>query len=165
MKTKLIVTLLLVILLIDIYCLYIPRTLLTRYPMLTLDKCVEITGYYKVGEQEEATQFVIKREDEEFEKLFAQFYYQTFRRSPRDFLPRGTRYHATEPEDFQWNVSFSYSAVEMPDGSVCSGEILQIQNWYGKLDIHFDDQVEACYVKDQQEWTEKVLEIIQGVKS
>ena len=56
MKRKMIIGIILVILLFTTYSIYSrPKTLLDLYPMLTLDKCVEITGYYRVGEQEEET--------------------------------------------------------------------------------------------------------------
>ena len=147
------------ILLIAVYSR--PVTLLKLYPMLTLDKCVEISGYYIVGTQKDMTQFVIKRTDEAFEPLFAQFYWQTYYRSIRDILPRGTRYHTVAPDDFQWNVTFTYKGVEFPDGSIHNGDMLQIQNWYGDLDIHFGGETHSFYTGNQDVWLKDILNIIQ----
>jgi len=66
-----------IIVIIAAVCLAIysrPVSILKLYPMLSLDKCVEITGTYKIGTQEEATSFTFKHGSKPFEELFAQFY-------------------------------------------------------------------------------------------
>lgn len=137
-----------------------PMTIQQRYPMLTLDKCVEITGYYEIGTQEETTQFVIEKDSKEFEELFAQFYDKSYHRSLKDILPRGTRTHRTESDDFQWDVYFTFEDVEFPNGSSGSGVLLHFKNWYGDLDIYFDDDRYSCYTKEQETWLNDVLDII-----
>ena len=138
-----------------------PTSILKRYPMLGLEKCTEVTGSYKIGDQDEVT-FAFDRDSKAFEDLFAQCYWQTFHRSPRDILPRGTRYHATESDDFKWDLYFTYDAVELPDGSICSGPLLHIQNWYGDVDIYFEEDTFSCYVKNQEKWLNDILQIMQG---
>ena len=162
MKRKMIIGIILVILLFTTYSIYSrPKTLLDLYPMLTLDKCVEITGYYRVGEQEEESRFVIEKDSEEFQDLFSHFYWKTYRRSLKDILPRGTRTHRATPDDFQWNVYFTFEPVEFPDGNSCSGMLLHFKNWYGDLDIYFTGERYSCYTNDQEVWLSEVLEIIQ----
>jgi len=137
-----------------------PMTIQQRYPMLTLDKCTEIRGYYEVGAQAEMTAFTIEKDSEYFQKLCNLFYERNYRRSLRDILPRGTRIHRTEPDDFQWEVMFHFDTVELPDGNRGSGTLLRIQYWYGDLDIHFDGVTRSCHTSEQDAWAKEILDII-----
>lgn len=138
-----------------------PMTISQLYPMLTLDKCIEIRGYYEVGMQVEPTEFTIEKDSDEFQEMCSLFYEQEYRRSLRDLLPRGTRIHRTEPNDYQWDVYFNFENVVFPSGSTGSGLMLHFQNWYGKLDIHFDGETHSYYTDSQEMWAKEVLDIIQ----
>ena len=162
MKKKIVSAVIIGILLFYVKLNFMPTTLLKLYPMLTLDKCVEISGDYRVGTQTELNSFVFERDSEEFRNLFAHFYYASYEWSIRNILPQGTRYHKTEPNDFQWNVYFTFEDVKFPDGSTGSGKMLQIENWYGDLDIYFNGERYACYTYgDQDEWLKEALEKMQ----
>ena len=158
---KKVIMICIILLLVVVYLFYSrPMALSELYPMLTLDKCVEITGYYRIGEQQEHSRFVIEKNDEEFEELYNQFYLKTYRRSLKDILPRGTRSHRVNDEDFQWDVYFTFKDVEFFDGSTGSGMLLHFQNWYGELDISFDGERFSCYTNEQEVWEKEVLEVI-----
>jgi len=163
LKPKYLITIFVVVVLLLIaYFIYSrPMTIQQRYPMLTLDKCTEIRGYYEVGAQAEMTAFTIEKDSEDFQKLCNLFYERNYRRSLRDILPRGTRIHRTEPEDFQWEVMFHFDTVEFPDGNRGSGTLLRIQHWYGDLDIHFDGEMFSCYTNEQEAWAKEVIDAIQ----
>lgn len=163
MKAKNVVILIsAIILLVAVYLFYSrPMTIQQRYPMLTLDKCIEISGYYKVDEQVELTEFSIDKDSKEFEALWGLLYEQDYRRALKDILPRGTRIHPTEAGDFQWEVIVHFDDVVLNDGSIGSGGMLHIESWYGELDIHFDGEILACYTDEQETWEKAVLEIIQ----
>ena len=88
-----------------------PMTIQQRYPMLTLDKCTELRGYYWIAGQEELTEFTIEPNSADFKLLCEMLYEQSYRRSVRDVLPKGTRIHASEPGDFQWMVYFIFEDV------------------------------------------------------
>lgn len=165
-KTKKIVVMIsVIILLFAVYLFYSrPMTIQQRYLMLTLDRCVEITAYYEIGMQEEPTQVVIEKDSEVFEELSNKFYLKNYCRSLKDILPRGTRTHRTEEDDYQWDVYFVFEDVPLADGSIGSGGMLRIQCWYGELDIHFDGEMLSCYTNEQEAWTKEVLNIIQSVK-
>ena len=137
-----------------------PMTIQQRYPMLTIDKCVGISGYYKDGTEIDLKEFTIDKNSEEFETLFDLLYGQGYHRSLRDLLPRDTRTHQTEPGDYQWEVLFHFEDVVLPDGNIGSGTILRIQSWYGELGIHFDGETLSCYKNEQEEWAKEVLNII-----
>ncbi|MBQ8564107.1 MAG: hypothetical protein IJ443_09515 [Firmicutes bacterium] len=163
LKTKKAVILIAVTLLfIAAYLFYSrPMTIQQRYPMLNLDKCTELRGYYRLDGQVELTEFTIDKNCKEFEMLCDLLYEQDYRRSLRDLLPRGTRIHPTEPGDFEWEVFFYFENVALPDGNIGSGGILRIQCWYGELDIHFDGEILTCYTDEQETWAKDVLNIIQ----
>lgn len=137
-----------------------PRTLPQLYPMLTLEQCTEIRGYYKIGTEPVQSEFSIVQGSAEFQKLWDLFWKQSFCRSIRDIFPRGTRIHRTEPDDFQWDVYFYFDDVHFPDGSIGSGGMLHFLNWYGSLDIYFDGEVYACHTKSQDAWAKEILDII-----
>lgn len=166
LKTKKAVIMIFVILLlIAVYLFYSrPMTVQQRYPMLNLDKCTELRGYYKIDGQTELAEFTIDKNSEAFEILYDLLYEQSYHRSLRDLLPRETRIHPTEPGDFEWEVCFYFEDVVFSDGNIGSGGILRIQCWYGELDIHFDGEILSCYTNEQEAWAKEVLNTIQSVE-
>lgn len=164
LKTKKVVVILsAVLLLLAAYLLYSrPMTIRQRYPMLNPDQCMQLSGYYEIDGQAAFTEFTIDRNSEAFETLCSLLYEQTYCRSLRDLLPRGTRIHAANPGDFEWEVFFHFENVAFPDGSIGSGKILRIQCWYGELDIYFDDQQLSCHTAQQETWVGNVLGVIQS---
>lgn len=139
-----------------------PMSVTQLYPMLTLDKCTGIRGYYEVGMQEEQTAFTVERDSEEFQKLCGLFFEKKYRRSFKDILPRGTRIHRTEPDDFQWDVYFCFENIVFPDGNIGSGSMLHFQSWYGEMDIYFDGERYSCNTSEQEIWEKEILDIIQS---
>lgn len=137
-----------------------PMSLSQMYPMLTLDQCTEIHGYFRIEEQPGLTKFTVSTSDEAFQDLCDAFYGRTYRRSLRSVLVRGARYHRVEPGDFQWEVYFHFEDVELPDGSIGSGAMLSFQNWYGELDLHFDGEHVSFHTDDEEVWGREVLDLI-----
>lgn len=161
-KTKQCITVAVVaILLLSAYLVYSrPMTIAQLYPMLTLDKCMQIRGYYEVGMQAEMSEFSISKDSDEFQKLCSLFYEQRYRRSLRDIMPRGMRTHRTEADDFQWEVYLYFENIEFPDGSGGSGTMLRFLYWYGELDMYFQGGTHSCKVQGQEAWAEEILAII-----
>ena len=161
-RKKIVPWILAVILLLGAYAWYArPVTIVELYPMLELDRCTKMEGFYEIGMQAEATRFTIEKGSEDFSEMCSLFYGQKYRRSLADLLPRGTRYHQTQPDDFQWDVYFYFENVEFPDGSSGSGGMLHFSNWYGTFSISFDGQTHFYKVRDSENWAEQVLEMIQ----
>lgn len=129
--------------------------------MVTLDKCTEIRGYYKIGAQTEMSEFTIEKGSNEFQKLSALFWEQGYCRSLRDILPRGTRTHQIGPENYQWDVYFYFEDITLPDGSTGSGAMLHFQSWYGELDLYFYEETYSCHTSKQEAWSKEILDIIQ----
>ena len=158
---KAVVVIFVILILIAAYLFYSrPMTIQQRYPMLSLDKCTELRGYYKIDGQTELTEFTIDKNSEEFEMLWGLLYDKDYYRSLKDLFPRGTRIHPTEPGGFEWEVYFHFEDVEFPDGNIGSGGILRIQCWYGELDIYFDDDMLSCHTNEQEAWAKEILSII-----
>ena len=158
---KVVVIIAVVLLVIAAYLFYSrPMTIQQRYPMLTLDKCIGMDGYYRDGTSVEFEKFTIDKNSEEFERLCDLLYAQRYHHSLRDLLPRGTRIHPTVPGEFEWEVYFLFEDLVFPDGNVGSGAVLSIQSWYGELDIYFDGDRLSCYTNEQEAWARQVLDII-----
>ena len=162
---KFVVKMILILLFVSVCLIYTrPLNIQQRYPMLTLDKCTGISGYYYNGNGVDSEEFFCEKNSQAFEELSSLLYEQEYRRSLRDLFPRnGARTHQPKPGEFQWEVSFHFEDMVLPDGSVCSGEMLRIQSWYGELDIHFDGDTFSCYTDKQKPWTKKVLDFIMTV--
>ncbi|MBR4056555.1 MAG: hypothetical protein IKK00_00275 [Oscillospiraceae bacterium] len=139
-----------------------PMTIPQRYPMLALDKCSGITGYYFDGTGAAPEEFTIDKNSEEFEMLCNLLYEKDYRRSLRDLFPNDTtRYHSTtQPDEFLWEVFFHFEDVEFPDGSISSRIPLRIQSWFGELEIHFDGDMLSCNTNKQKVWEREVLDTI-----
>lgn len=163
-RKKTIISIAFVILIFTICAFYSrPMTLSQIYPQVALDKCTEIRGYYEIGTQAEPTRFIISSESKEFNELYSLLYERSYRRSLRDILPRGTRIHRTEPDDYQWEVYFFFEEdIEMSDGSISSGAMLQFHNWYGELDIYFNGDRHFYNTSEQEIWGKEILDIIQS---
>lgn len=166
-KTKSMITALsVVVLLLVAYFIYSrPMTLSQINPLLPLDKCVGISGYYRTSDDADGLmQFTIAADSEEFQELCSLFNEKTYRRSLKDLLPRGTRIHQTTGEfEFQWEVMFYFDTIEFPDGNAGSGPLLQVQYWYGELDIEnrvFEKESRICHTTEQDAWAKEILDII-----
>ena len=160
-KTKLLILIAVAVVILAAYLIYSrPMSLPQMYPMLTLDQCTEIHGYFRIEEQPEQTRFTVSASDEAFQDLCDTFYGRRYRRSLRSIFARGARYHRVEPGDFQWEVYFHFEDVELPDGSFGSGAMLHIQNWYGELDLYFDGERVSLHTDDEEAWCKEVLNLI-----
>ena len=91
------------------------------YPMLEAGECVGISGFFSVGSQEERSEFTLTQDSEAFEEVLGLLYNCRYRRTLRDLLVHGTRTHAVQPGDFQWELWLAFEGVELPDGGVGSG--------------------------------------------
>ena len=90
-------------------------TIPQRYPMLMLDKCSGISGYYCEDTMMDSKKFTINTSSQEYKVLSDLIYDKKYHRSIWDLLPRGTRFHRQEMGDFQWEVYFN--DIELADGS------------------------------------------------
>lgn len=161
-KKKLSVYILIIAVLLVSYLIYTrPVTVKQLHPMLTLDKCTEISGYYEVGMQAKMTPFTVERNSEEFDELCDLLFEGTYRRKLTDLLPRGTKMRRVEDDDFRWYANFTFMDIEFPSGDTGSGAMLGFSYWLGDLDIFFDGETHAYRTSDQDAWAQEVLSLIQ----
>lgn len=161
-KLSFALTALLVLFLLSAYAWYTrPVTLPALYPMLKPEQCTQIQGYYEIGMQPEQSNFTITKDSAEFEQLWDLFYDQSYRRSLKDLLPRGTRIHRTEEDDFQWTVDVLFEDIAFPDGSTGSGTMLHFTYWYGTFELFFDGETHIYRVPEPERRAAQVLAIIQ----
>ena len=140
-----------------------PMTIQQRYPMLTLDKCTGIQGYYQDDTHAELQEFSIDRNSEDFDKLWDLLYEREYRRSLKDLLVKGTRIHPSEPGNFRWDALFCFDTIELPDGNSAYGALLHFERWYdGELNIStVIGERKTCYYTDEQDtWAKEVFDII-----
>lgn len=165
-KRKTVVMIALAVLLLVFYLVYSrPMTLSQLCPLLPLDECIGISGYYRTSDQTGGfTQFTIEADSEEFQELTRLFNEKTYRRSLKDLFPKGARTHQTTGKfEFQWEVWFHFDTIEFPDGNAGSGPLLQIQYWYGELDIEnmvWQKDGRICHTSEQDAWAKEILDII-----
>lgn len=138
-----------------------PATIEQRYPMLDLSRCTEIRGYYRGDSPDpEEIPFAAEAGTPEFEALLALFQEQTFRTRLGNLIPTGTRTHRIEAGDFKWEVLFRFEDVHFPSGDVGRGDLLQVHNFFGELDLFFDGETVKCRVPDQDAWLRAVMDAI-----
>ncbi len=140
-----------------------PMTIEERNKTLSLDKCTGIEGYYRDDTMTDLEKFTVSKDSEEFELLCELLYEREYRRSLKDICSKGTRMHQVLPGDFQWEVFFCFENIELADGNMGGGAMLQIQSWYGELSIKYADSERGsmfCHTKEQKAWAADVFEII-----
>ena len=148
---------------IVLFCLIYTRpwTVERRYPYLDLSQCVKIEGYCSPdGMLSDQVPFRITPEDAGFDDLIGLVRSAAFRTDLKNLLPKGTRTHRYAPGDFMWEAEFSFEDVHLPDGSVSSGEILCIENYFGDLTCIVSGKIVSCSVKNEPEWIQQIMNII-----
>lgn len=105
----------------------------------------------------------ITPEDPSFEPLLSLFTDQSYRRSLRNLLPRGTRIHSPQPGDFEWHIYLDYEGrATLPDGNEIGGTLFQFTNFYGTLDISLPGEDWQANTHNQDQWLWAVMEIIRS---
>ena len=138
-----------------------PMTIQQRYPMLTLDKCTGIQGYYQDDTHTELQEFTIDRNSEDFERLWELLCERDYRWSAKGLLMKGTRYHPSERGNFQWEVYFCFDGIETPDGNGHSGTLLRFDRWYdGELNIEGIGESANYHTNEQDDWAKEIFDII-----
>ena len=149
------------------FCLWYtrPMSFADLSPGVDLPSCDEIRIYatYHNGTPRDMDEYelTLTPEDPAFEPLLSLLEDQTYRRSLKNLLPQGTRYHNTQPGDFRWEVILHYEdEVLFPNGSWGKGDLLQFRDFYGALDVSFDGEIWRAAVPDQNQWLSEIMELI-----
>ncbi len=160
-KIKKIISTALFLTLLVIVMLYIrPMTLSQLCSGVDITQCVSVSGYYFLAPSDEPSRFKIDKDDERFGQIIELFKSRKFRRSLVSLLPQGTKTHLTQDGDFKWEVIFEINDVTFPDGSVNSGHLIRVSNFFGVLEVHFNGDVWRCTTRDKKEWLSDVMSLI-----
>lgn len=120
-----------------------PLPLSDFFPGVDLADCTEIRGYYTADPKREDLAFSLTPDDPDFEPLRKLFASATFRRS---LLPAaGGQMHRWQEGDFRWTATLNFEEpVPLSDGSMASGTLLRIDDFFGKITVHADGNVWRC---------------------
>lgn len=159
---KIIYTVLLLTLLVCVLFYTRPMTLTQLCSGADITECVSVSGYFLLAPNTEESRFEIDKDDERFSQIVELFETRKFRRSFANLLPQGTKTHLTKDDDFKWEVMFEINDVTLPDGSVISGTLISVSNFFGVLEVHFngDGDVWRCTTSDKKEWLSDVMSLI-----
>ncbi len=163
---KIIFATLFLILLVSVLIYTRPMTLAELCLGVDITQSVSVRGDFFLATSDGApsvettSPFEIYRDDERFGQIIELFESRKFRRSLVNLLPQGTKTHLTKDGDFKWDVMFEINDVEFPDGSVVSGTLLSVNNFFGVLEVHFDGDVWRCTTRDKKEWLSDVMSLI-----
>ncbi len=137
-----------------------PMTLTQLCSGVEITECVSVSGKFFLAPNTENSRFEINRNDERFSAIVELFETRKFRRSLTNLLPRGIKTHLTKDGDFKWEVLFEINDVTFPDGSVVSGTLISVNNFFGVLEVHFNGDVWRCNTRDKNEWLRDVMSLI-----
>lgn len=139
-----------------------PRTVGERYPYLDLSQCVQAEGYFFTGSSLDDARFSLSPGEEDFDDLLSLIGSAAFRTDLATLLPPGARIHRYEEGDFGWYVMLRFDGVELPDGSMASGQLLCIKDFYGDLCLShaYDGATLFCTLADQDRWLADIFDII-----
>ena len=137
-----------------------PMTLSQLCPGVNVAQSKSVNGNYAVAPDTEDSRFEADESDARFSQIVELFKNRKFRRSLVNFLPQGTKTHQTGEGDFRWDIAFTMDDVAFPDGSVNSGTLISVHNFYGTLEVSFDGDIWRCTTADQVEWLKNVMSLI-----
>jgi hypothetical protein len=162
-KIKIIISIALLLTLLVCVLFYTrPMTLAQLCSGADITQCESVSGYFFLAPSAEDTRFEIDKDDERFSQIVELFETRKFRRSLVNLLPQGTKTHLTKDGDFKWEVMFEINDVKFPDGSVVSGTLINVSNFFGVLEVRFNGNgdVWSCTTSDKKEWLSDVMSLI-----
>ncbi len=160
-KIKIIISAALFLILMVCVLLYTrPMTLAQLCSGVDITQSVSISGYFFLAPSVDDSFFEIDKDDESFSQIVELFESRKFRRSLVSLLPHGIKMHRTKDGDFKWEVMFEINNVTFPDGSINSGTLIHVNNFFGTLEVYFNGDVWYCTTRDKKEWLSDVMSLI-----
>ena len=150
-----------------IFCLWYTRPLSFDQlsPDVDLPPCEEIqisANYASDGFPSHRYDLILTPEDPAFDQLLSLFEGQTYRRSLWNLLPQGAvQRHTLQPGDFLWAIHLGgYADTQFPDGTIAGGYLLDINNFYGTVEVTFFGKTWRVNIPDMDQWLADVMDII-----
>lgn len=138
-----------------------PMTLEQLCPGIRLEECKAIQASFRRGQTGEERAVTLQAGDAAFSRVVELLETKTFRRSLLSLFPLGGKSHALQPEDFKWLLLLEFGDTQLPDGTQGSGALVEINDFYGTLEISYVGETWRCSVSNQEEWRSAVMECLE----
>lgn len=141
-----------------------PMTLEQLCPGIRLEQCRAIRAGFRRGNAGEEITLTLQKDDAAFAQVTGLLETASFRRSLLSLFPLGGKSHALQPEDFKWLLLLEFGDTRLPDGTQGSGMLVELNDFYGTLEISCVGETWRCSVSDQEEWRGAVMECLETAK-
>ena len=138
-----------------------PMTLEQLCPGIRLEECRAVRASFRRGNTGEEIPLTLQKDDAAFAQVTELLETASFRRSLLSLFPLGGKSHALQPEDFKWLLLLEFGDTQLPDGTQGSGVLVEINDFYGTLEISYADETWRCSVPNQEEWRSAVMECLE----
>ena len=138
-----------------------PMTLEQLCPGIRLEDCRAIQASFRRGQTGEEITLTLQNGDTAFAQVTELMEKASFRRSLLSLFPLGGKSHALQPEDFKWLLLLEFGDTQLPDGTQGSGMLIELNDFYGTLEISYVDETWRCSVPNQEEWRSAVMECLE----
>lgn len=138
-----------------------PMTLEQLCPGIRLEDCRAIQASFRRGQTGEEITLTLQNGDTAFAQVTELMEKASFRRSLLSLFPLGGKSHAPQPEDFKWLLLLEFGDTQLPDGTQGSGMLIELNDFYGTLEVSYVDETWRCSVSNQEEWRSAVMECLE----
>ena len=138
-----------------------PMTLEQLCPGIRLEDCRAIQASFRRGQTGEEITLTLQNGDTAFAQVTELMEKASFRRSLLSLFPLGGKSHALQPEDFKWLLLLEFGDTQLPDGTQGSGMLIELNDFYGTLEVSYVDETWRCSVSNQEEWRSAVMECLE----
>lgn len=130
-------------------------------PGIRLEDCRAIQASFRRGQTGEEITLTLQNGDTAFAQVTELMEKASFRRSLLSLFPLGGKSHALQPEDFKWLLLLEFGDTQLPDGTQGSGMLIELNDFYGTLEVSYVDETWRCSVSNQEEWRSAVMECLE----
>ena len=138
-----------------------PMTLEQLCPGIRLEECRAVRASFRRGNTGEEIPLTLQKDDAAFAQVTELLETASFRRSLLSLFPLGGKSHALQPEDFKWLLLLEFGDTQLPDGTQGSGVLVEINDFYGTLEVSYVGETWRCSVSNQEEWRSAVMECLE----
>ncbi len=138
-----------------------PMTLEQLCPGIRLEDCRAIQASFRRGQTGEEITLTLQNGDTAFAQVTELMEKASFRRSLLSLFPLGGKSHALQPEDFKWLLLLEFGDTQLPDGTQGSGMLIELNDFYGTLEVSYVDETWRCSVSNQEKWRSAVMECLE----
>lgn len=133
-------------------------------PGVKLTECSRIEVRYKTWERSgpyfDDTRVVLSPGEPGFDEAIGLLAEKGFSRSPFWRFRSSRKSHRWMEGDFLWYMDLVFEDVTLPDGSTGSGYLVQLNNFFGDLELRrYDGNTYPVQTSGQREWIGEMMDI------